>query len=352
MAKKAKVYTGTEWVDLAAATTDLSQYPNMTTTPISGFRNAIINGDFRINQRGFTSVTANATYGFDRWFLINAGDGTKTYTPNSFAPGNAISGYEPINYARIVNASQTNASVASCLGQRIEDVRTFAGQTITISFWARATSGTPSVAIEFSQRFNSSADVNHTPSKVQISTTWQRYSLATTLPSITGKTIGSNSNLQLYIWTSAGSDYNSRTNTLGIQNNTFEFWGVQVEEGSIATPFEQRPLTVETQLCQRYFQVPQSLQAFYYNASNSSAHVALPVAMRTVPQLAVTGATVFQHTIGIQSGNITPISIGFTNSGTVTGGQVTFNQNATLASMATNTYYIIQAPFFTCSAEL
>jgi hypothetical protein len=68
MAKKAKVYTGTEWVDLAAATTDLSGYPALATNQFS-FRNKIINGDFRINQRGYTSASnlASGSYGFDRW---------------------------------------------------------------------------------------------------------------------------------------------------------------------------------------------------------------------------------------------------------------------------------------------
>ena len=82
MAKKAKVYTGTEWVDLAAATTDLSAY-STTAQTTSGFRNAIINGDFRINQRGFSSTTTSGTFGFDRWRNFNSG-GTVTTSSQSF----------------------------------------------------------------------------------------------------------------------------------------------------------------------------------------------------------------------------------------------------------------------------
>lgn len=68
MAKRSKVYTGTEWVDLASSTTDLSQYAHVPTTQF-GFRNKIINGDFRINQRGYSSASnlASGSYGFDRW---------------------------------------------------------------------------------------------------------------------------------------------------------------------------------------------------------------------------------------------------------------------------------------------
>ena len=80
MAKKAKVYTGTEWVDLAAATTDLSGYPALATNQF-GFRNKIINGDFRINQRGYTSGSnlASGAYGFDRW-KSNYTNTTLTFT--------------------------------------------------------------------------------------------------------------------------------------------------------------------------------------------------------------------------------------------------------------------------------
>jgi len=76
MAKKAFVYDGTNWVDIAQSTTDLSNYANMTTTPISGFRNFLINGDFRINQRnGLTEVlnpVSASKYVTDRWACYRA----------------------------------------------------------------------------------------------------------------------------------------------------------------------------------------------------------------------------------------------------------------------------------------
>jgi hypothetical protein len=80
MAKKAKVWSGTDWVDLAAATTDLSGYPALATNQF-GFRNKIINGDFRINQRGYTSGSnlASGAYGFDRW-KSNYTNTTLTFT--------------------------------------------------------------------------------------------------------------------------------------------------------------------------------------------------------------------------------------------------------------------------------
>ncbi len=144
----------------------------------------------------------------------------------------------------------------AALIQKIEDVRSLAGQTITISFWAKAASGTPKIAIEMDQNFGSGGSTRVTTfgSQVTLSTLWTRYSITMQIPSISGKTIGSSSFIALDLFTSAGADFNARSGSLGIQNNTFDFWGVQVEVGTIATPLEQRPIGLEISLCQRYFQ--------------------------------------------------------------------------------------------------
>ncbi|WP_230685396.1 hypothetical protein, partial [Streptococcus pneumoniae] len=86
---------------------------------------------FSVNQRSFTSTTTSDTYGFDRWYSpLN--DGTCTYSAQTFTPGAApVAGYEGANYARIVTTGQTLASARASLAQRIENVRTFAGQTAT-----------------------------------------------------------------------------------------------------------------------------------------------------------------------------------------------------------------------------
>jgi hypothetical protein len=230
-----------------------------------GFRNLIINGDFRINQRAFSSTTTTASFGFDRWFGQWDG-GTTTYSAQTFSLGNAIPDYEPINYARLVTTSQSSAAHYARLEQRIESVRSGAGRVVTLSFWAKAGSGTPKVAVELQQYFGTggspSTSVNTLAGQATLSTTWVRYTMTVTLPSISGKTIGSNNNdfLGLYFYVSAGSDFNSRTGSLGVQNNTFDFWGVQVEQNYQATPFEQRPIGVELQLCQRYYEKSYSVE--------------------------------------------------------------------------------------------
>ena len=222
-----------------------------------GFRNVLINGGFNINQRAFTSTTADNTFGFDRWFCFMSG-ATTTYSTQAFAVGNAISGQEPTNHARVVSTI-SGVGDYSILAQKIEDVRTCAGQRVTVSFWAKAASGTPSIAVELVQSFGSggSAEVNGSnggvTAKVAITTSWARYSITGVIPSISGKTVGTSSWLGCLLWTSAGSNYNVRTGSIGIQNNTIDFWGVQLEQNYQPTPFEQRPIGVELALCQRYY---------------------------------------------------------------------------------------------------
>jgi hypothetical protein len=225
----------------------------------TGFRNAIINGDFKINQRGLTTSTTTG-YVFDRWrWQGNAT--TATWTRQPFTPGNQIPGNEGTAFSRTV----TNASIATDqlvnMEQRIEDVRTFAGQTVTLSFWAKAASGTPKIAITHGQNFGtdgspSTGSTTHI-SQVTLSTSWNRYSITYTVPSISGKTIGTAENTSyysLYLIYAAGSFFNSITGSLGWQQNTFDIWGVQLEKGSTATPFEQRPIGTELSLCQRYYE--------------------------------------------------------------------------------------------------
>jgi hypothetical protein len=262
-------------------------------------KNKIINGDFNINQRAFSSTTSTGVYSFDRW-LTNFSDGTSTFSAQSFTPGAApVAGYEGKNYIQIVTTGQTTTGAFTRYDQRIEDVRTFAGQTVTVSFWAQAGSGTPSVSVELQQSFGSGGSPSGTvngiiasPAKQEISTSWTRYSFTIAVPSISGKTVGTDASfLLLGIFVSAGSNFNARTGSLGIQSNTFNIWGVQVEAGSVATPFQTATGTIQGELaaCQRYYYrtTPGSDTTFAlgmaYNATTSLIYLTFPVSMRIRP---------------------------------------------------------------------
>ena len=243
-------------------------------------KNAIINGDFYVNQRGFTTTTTSGTYGLDRFKYFYTG-GTSTYSVQQFTPGAApVAGYEAVQYARIVTTGQSVAGDYTFLTQISENPRLFAGQTVTMSFWAKAASGTPKVAFEFIQYFGTggspSATVNTYGGQVTLSTSWARYSLTFNVPSVSGKTFGTTANTaftQLVWWVSAGSTFDSRTGTIGIQSNTFDVWGIQLEAGNVATPFTTATGTIQGELaaCQRY----------YYKAISTSIYGPLGVGMAT-----------------------------------------------------------------------
>lgn len=255
-----------------------------------GMRNLLINGCFSINQRGSSSISANG-YLHDRWRL-EVSTGSCTYSNESFPvaqyPDN---GYRSTNYARFVTSGQSSPGSLAIVSQGIEGVEQSSNAQFMVSFYARAGSGTPSIAVEMSQDFGTggSTRVLTTAGKVQISTTWKRYFLPVYLPSITGRTIGTGSFLQVYIWLSGGSTFDSRTAGIGNQNNTFEIWGVQVERNTVATPFECRPLQVELALCQRYYQQPGSndLSGSFYAGTAAMLFYNFPVEMRVVPALTV-----------------------------------------------------------------
>jgi hypothetical protein len=205
------------------------------------------------------------------------------------------------------------------LTQYIEDVRSFANQTVTVSFWAKAASGTPKVAVELGQFFGSggspSATVNTYGGQATLSTSWARYSVTVAVPSISGKTIGTDANssaLLTSFWLTAGADFNSRTGSLGQQDNTFDIWGVQVEAGSVATAFQTATGTIQGELaaCQRYYYrvtaaaIGERL-GIGYAGTTTVANIVypLPVSMRVTPTAIETTGTAADYSIAQASGN-------------------------------------------------
>lgn len=227
---------------------------------VHGFKNHIINGNFDIWQRGTSQTTSD--YGSDdRWVNANVGS-TKTHsrvacTDTERALFNASA------FSRTVVTSVAGAGNYVIKDQRIEDVTKLAGKTVTLSFWAKADSN-KNIAVEFQQSFGSggtpSTDLYGIGSQlVSLTTTWQEKTITVTLPSIVGKTLGTDgvhtSRTVLSFWLDAGSNYNSRAANLGQQSGTFDIAQVQLEEGSVATPFEHRPVGLELSLCQRYYEM-------------------------------------------------------------------------------------------------
>jgi hypothetical protein len=223
--------------------------------PLAGMRNAIINGNFDIWQRG-TSTTIG--YGADRWVNELGGATTCTMSRQAFTLGQTDVPNEPTYFCRMAVTSVAGAGNLCRITQPIESARTFAGQQVTVSFWIKADAAKP-ISVEFVQFFGtggspSSQVTTIGTTKTTLSTSWQKITITASVPSIAGKTLGSNNNdfLQFAIWFDAGSNFNARTDTLGQQSGTFDIAQVQVEAGPVATPFERRPIGTELSLCYRY----------------------------------------------------------------------------------------------------
>ena len=340
----------------SAATTGLRWGANYGFT---AGKNKIINGDFAINQRGFTSETLTGAYGFDRWSSA-FNDGTSTWTPQTFTAGAApVAGYEAINFSRLVSSGQTATTSLTAIAQKIEDVRTFAGQTITVSFWAKASTGTPNIVAYAQQNFgsggSSAVNVAPTTSKQAISTSWARYSFIISIPSISGKTLGAGNHLFILLTQSAGTARASYTDSIGIQSVTIDYWGVQVEAGSVATAFQTATGTLAGELaaCMRYYQrvSSDSNQVLVNYAFASSSTLAIGqfqfiVPMRTVPTSLDSSNVKFRNHAGA---GFTMSSIAFNEAsayaaqvyGTISGG--TAEQPGSLLASATTGYIGLSA---------
>ena len=271
----------------------------------AGRKNLIINGGFDVWQRG-TSQTASGFGSDDRWNNL-AATSTQTVSRQAFTLGQTDVPNNPKYYSRTVVSSVAGAANLIIKLYKIENVETLAGTTATLSFWAKADAN-KNIAIEFEQAFGTggspSTTVRFGTTTLSLTTSWAKQTISVALPSITGKTLGTaNDHISIVIWLDAGSDYNSRTNSLGQQSGTFEFSNVQLEKGSVATDFEHRSYGEILADCQRYYWSTEA--RFYikqYTSTHRMAQVRLPVTMRGTPTAtygvsAGTGWTPFDFTI-------------------------------------------------------
>lgn len=240
-------------------------------------KNAIINGDMRVSQRG--SSIATGGYTLDRWVITGTGTATQTAFTTGTAP---VAGYEAPYY---LNWTITSNQQNSELIQRVEDVRTFAGQTVTLSFWARSTVGAQAFNVNIYQSYGSggsSLTATSVNGSVTPNGTWTRYTVTGAIPSIAGKTIGAGS----FLWVRVAQLTATTTNT------SLDIWGVQLEAGSSATPFQTASGTIggELALCQRYYYRINAATSYAnfgvgqaYNTTAVGGIIPFPVSMRIVP---------------------------------------------------------------------
>ena len=250
----------------------------------AGRKNLLINGAMQVWQRGANiSEVSFSANGADRWTSHASVNADR----EAFTVGQTDVPGEPKYYSR-----HTCVSTAMGFGQKIEDVRTGAGQYVTFSFWAKA-SKEISGDVLFRQRFGSGGsstvfdDMN---GEVKLDTKWRYFSFTHKYQSISAKTIGVNSftEVGVYIPTATSGDY-------------IDFTSVQLELGKVATPFEHRSYGEELSLCQRYY--IKGYKIFYHQGVSGFTQP-LPNTMRVAPSATYTG---FCHTgAETQPSEVTP----------------------------------------------
>lgn len=291
---KSYIWNGGAWVQIWTATDIITSAAD---TP--GYKNRIVNGDFSINQKAYAPVV-NASGRFcDMWRYVNGAGQTGTLQIiSAFAAGFVNAGSPLPDVASALSWSKVNSvAPTSTIAHRTEDVTQLNGKQVVLSFWAFTNNQTcqlnPHIIQNFGTGGSPSTQVDTAASPVVIDNTgiWKKYSVVITVPTINGKTLGTN-----------GDDFfqvSLDRDPTDPVNSTIVITAVQIEVGTIATQYEKRPKSLELQLCQRYFQrLGTSIATIFTvgrvaNATQVYIGVALPVTMRAAPSLAITGATLF-----------------------------------------------------------
>lgn len=222
------------------------------------FRNKIIDGRFDFWYEGVSQSASG--YGSDTmWQNLHQGS-SKTHSQQPLVAGVDLPAIECPSakyFSRTVVSSVVGASNYAVKFHRIEDVNTLAGKTVTLSFYAKADSA-KSISVGLMQAFGSGgfAAVGVDGKSVALTNQWARYSVQFTIPSIVGKTIGSGSYLSLQIGFDLGSSYVGVQPyaNIGQQSGTFDIACIQLEEGSVMTPFEELPIEISQARVGRYFE--------------------------------------------------------------------------------------------------
>jgi hypothetical protein len=285
--------------DRATYPTYWVQTTNVVTVQSTGDvgRNLIHNAMFNIYQRGVGPFTTGG-YNLDQWEAIANTDTfsvTRTVLTDSDRTG--IGDEQASGCLGIAFAGTSGAGAYTIVLQQIENVRRLAGKTVTVSFWAATSEPTGhKLGVNPNQFFGTggspSGSVGIPGQSVTLSQLWTRYSLVFTLPSVNGKTLGSNgdSTTLLYFWCSAGSASAAQSGNVGVQTGNIFLWGVQLEIGSVMSPLEKLDIADDLAKCQRYFQVGSGALSTYTGAqvANYLFTVPLQVTMRAAPSAVIT----------------------------------------------------------------
>ena len=315
--------TGVSTVSSTAFSVNGNAYPSAG--PLSN-RNLIINGAMQVAQRGTSSTTAS--YGSVDRFFAQAQNGAITHSQTAITSGTPYDeGFR--NVLRMTNTTaNTAADAIRNPFQYIEAQNlansgwnyTSSSSYVTLSFWVRS-----SVAQEFYGylRTFDGTEQRYCFSLGSLSAnTWTK--VTKVIPGNSNITIDNDNGTGLQVnispfWGTNFTDsgvsvdtwgaYASGTRTpdytntwAGTTDATFDITGVQLEVGSVATPFEHQSYGDELRRCQRYYVDVLAGKSSnntticigaQYNSSTAFGTIHLPVQMRTGPAIEVSNSSAY-----------------------------------------------------------
>ena len=316
--------TGAIVTGICTATSFSGSGEGLTRTSQYAHRNRIHNGGMTISQRiGDTETSLNNnnwTKTLDRWKVYENTEAvlTATRTHGTYPTAGTVPSSYSAQRLKVTTADTSLSSSQQCmLAQYIEgfnwqDLRwgTSAAKSVTLSFSVLATgssagnvTGTYCVQCSNPNYFNRAYIKEYTIDAINV---WKRVTL--TFP---GDTSGSwdtqNDASCRFAWfLAAGTDHHgsadswgafkattsNQKNFLGNVNNMLFITDVQVEEGTVATPFETKPFSTELALCQRYYEKISptgGLACWCWANNNGSTNVFWKVKKRTTPTVGYNG---------------------------------------------------------------
>lgn len=259
------------YLQASGASVVLGQF--QTETPFNSMsRQAIINGNFDVAQRGTTSTNpSDNSFLLDRWrYRVGADGGTLPTTiivsQQAQTPGDLFGSY----YYYRINPNEAGASLgAGSYGtneNKIEHGTRMLcgnGKKVTVSFYARSSIANKKLAISLRQVYGtggtptSSETLNGT--NFTLTSSWVKYSYTFTTNTLVGKTFGTANDdyLQLIIWHMWGTTWLTETGSAGAEtyvgSGNIDIAQVQLCAGDVALPFQPKSFEEELRACQRYY---------------------------------------------------------------------------------------------------
>jgi hypothetical protein len=286
----------------------------------ASFRNKFINGDMRIDQRNAGAAIStlnsgsNEKFAVDRTMIEMGGQ-----TSNTGSCQQVTDGPPGFNKSLKYTAGSSGYNAAGYVafnqrieGQNVQDLAfgTSSAQSITLSFWVK--SSIPGTYTNNVTHYDGTTERwNNQTYTINVANTWEYKTLTFVGDTVSGPSNNTTGFMRVY-WhlggdagaattTSFNTWFNgtgskraatTQTNLNGTSGATFFLTGIQLERGTVATPFEHRPFATELQLCHRYCRTVLNGETSGFGFCNGGANFYMfdyGTPMRSTPSLSYSG---------------------------------------------------------------